>query len=106
MAHVTVMTGPERRRRWSLEDRRRILTAAFLPDAVVADVARQFDIITSLVYKWRRQALAERGDAAFAQAILIDEGASPSPQPRASLRHPIPGKPAPPLYRPRQQSGR
>jgi len=82
MTHVTVMTGPERRRRWSLEDRRRILTAAFSPGAVVSDVARQFDVVTSLVYKWRRQALAERGGVAFAQAILIDEGASPSLQPR------------------------
>jgi mono/diheme cytochrome c family protein len=44
MAHVTVMTGPERRRRWSFEERRRILTAAFSPGAVVADIARQFDV--------------------------------------------------------------
>jgi len=87
MAHVTVMTGPERRQRWSFEERRRILTAAFSPGAVVADVARQFDVVTGLVYKWRRQALAERGNAAFVPAILIDEGPSSSPPPRHDQPH-------------------
>lgn len=31
--------------------------AAFAPGAVVADVARQFEVSTSLIYKWRQQAL-------------------------------------------------
>ena len=54
MAHVTVMTGPERRRRWSPDERREILMAAFSPGAIVADVARQYEVATSLIYKWRR----------------------------------------------------
>jgi len=38
MSHVTVLTGPERRRRWSEEDQCRILAAAFAPGTTVAVV--------------------------------------------------------------------
>ena len=56
MGRMTLITGGERRRRWSEEDRVRILAAIAEPGAVVADVARREDICTSLVYKWRRAA--------------------------------------------------
>ena len=42
-----------------------------MPGAVVAKVARQFDVATSLIYKWRRQ---ERGgglEPMFAPALVI-----------------------------------
>jgi len=73
MAEMTFITGPERRRQWNEEERQRILEAAFAPGAVVAKVARQFDIATSLIYKWRRQGQAELGPA-FAPAMVIDGG--------------------------------
>jgi transposase len=57
MTQVTLLTGPERRRRWSPAERATILAAAFTPGAVVADVARQFEVSTSLIYKWRRDRL-------------------------------------------------
>ncbi|RAZ84727.1 hypothetical protein DPM33_30225 [Mesorhizobium hawassense] len=44
MSHVTLLTGPERRRRWSEEDQCRILAAAFAPGSTVAAVARQYAI--------------------------------------------------------------
>ena len=57
MTYMTLLTGPERRRRWSEDDRRRILTAAFSPGAVVTALARENDISTVLIYKpsdnWR-----------------------------------------------------
>ena len=58
MAQITLLTGPERRRRWNDDERRRILAAAFAPGAVVSTVSRQFEVSTSLIYKWRQQALA------------------------------------------------
>ncbi len=58
-----MITGGERRRRWSEEDRSRILAAISEPGAVVADVARREDICTSLVFKWRRAARREEGAA-------------------------------------------
>jgi transposase len=53
---MTLITGVERRRRWSSEERAQILAAIDEPGAVVADVARRADVCTSLVYKWRREA--------------------------------------------------
>jgi transposase len=73
MAQVTLLMGPERRRRWSDEERERILEAAFAPGAIVANVARQFEVSTSLIYKWREQALAVRTGDAFAPAVLAAE---------------------------------
>ena len=78
MARVTLLTGPKRRRRWSAEDRERILTAAFAPGATVADIGRQFEVSTSLIYKWREQAMTVRAGAAFAPAVLAAQA------PRAS----------------------
>ncbi|WP_353829505.1 transposase [Mesorhizobium sp.] len=54
MSHVTILTGPDRRRRWSEEDQCRIVAAAFAPGATVAAVVCQYDVATSLIYKWRR----------------------------------------------------
>ena len=73
MARITLLTGPERRRRWSDDEWRRILAAAFTPGAVVATVSRQFEVSTSLIYKWRQQALAGEPAAAFAPAVMLAE---------------------------------
>ena len=85
MAQITLLTGPERRRRWSDEERERILAAAFEPGAIVANISRQFEVSTSLIYKWREQALAA---GQFAPAILAGEPMpvkAPEPEPAAIL---------------------
>jgi len=51
---------------------------AFAPGAVIADIARQFDIASSMIYKWRRQALATQKVSGFASAIITDLAALPS----------------------------
>jgi transposase len=84
MAQITLLTGPERRRRWSEDERRRILAAAFAPGAVVANIARQFEVSTSLIYKWREQALAGEANTAFAPAILAAEPQPAAPVPETS----------------------
>jgi transposase len=73
MTQVTVLTGRDRRRKWGLDDRHRILTMAFAPGAVIADIARQFDVASSMIYKWRRQALATRKVSGFAPAIISED---------------------------------
>ena len=70
MAQVMVMTGPQRRRRWSDAERVEVLEAVFAPGAVVADVARQFDVATSLIYKWRREHAAQ-SQPAFLPAMIV-----------------------------------
>ena len=64
------MMGDERRRRWSDEERARILAAIDEPGAVVAEVARRADVCPSLVYKWRRGARAAASASGFAQVIV------------------------------------
>jgi transposase len=73
MVHVTLMTGPARRRRWGAEDRRQILMAAFSPGAIVADVSRQFGVATGLIYKWRREVIDARAEGQFVPAVIVDD---------------------------------
>jgi transposase len=76
MAQIHIMTGPERRRPWSDEQKRTIVAAAFAPGAVVADVARQADVHPSLIYRWRQELRALPGFAegpGFAEVIVTPE---------------------------------
>lgn len=68
---MTILTGPERRRRWSDEDQCRILAAAFAPGATVAAVARQYDVATSLIYKWRGTMRAR--ETGFAEVVVVPD---------------------------------
>ena len=54
MAQISVLMGPERRRRWSPEVKLAVLSEAFAPGATVTDVARRLNVATSLIYQWRR----------------------------------------------------
>ncbi len=55
---VDIRIGTERRRRWGREEKLRIVRESLAPNAVVSDVARRNEIASSLIYVWRRQALA------------------------------------------------
>jgi transposase len=78
---MTLITGVERRRRWSDEDRVRILAAIEEPGAVVAEVARREDVCTSLVYKWRRAARRDGSGGACGFSPVIIETAAPQSPP-------------------------
>jgi transposase len=68
MAQVHILTGPERRRRFSLEQKQAIVAAAFAPGAVVSEVARRADVCASLIYRWRRELGRARGG--FAEVVV------------------------------------
>src|SRR3954451_13204660 len=51
-----ILTGPERRRRWSAEEKVRIVAETRTPGTRVADVARRRGISRGLLYTWRREA--------------------------------------------------
>jgi len=53
---IEVITGVGRRRRWSDEEKARIVTESFAPGAVVAEVARRRDARAQQVHGWRRDA--------------------------------------------------
>src|SRR5258707_14021984 len=63
---VEVLGGLERRRRWSQDDKARIVET-LAPGAKVTEVARRNGVAASLVFTWRRQArTAERVVPCFA----------------------------------------
>jgi transposase len=53
---VEVLGGLERRRRWSQDDKVRIVEETLAPGAKVTEVARRNGVAASLVFTWRRQA--------------------------------------------------
>ena len=87
MGQITVFSGPERRRRWSDEERLQILTEAFSPGSCVSEVARRHDVSTALVYTWRRklrEAAAEPmpgedPEPSFAEAVMVQDGEAGHP---------------------------
>ena len=76
MSQVTVISGVERRRVWSDDQKRALVAAACEPGASVAQIARRADLRPSQLYRWRRD-LAEP-TTAFA-AVTV----SPEPLPAA-----------------------
>ena len=99
MSQITVFSGPERRRRWSEEDRFRILTEAFAPGACVAHVARRHDVSTGLIYTWRRKLRRELPGQApsallgtgFAEAVVAEEPELNVPDASAAIVIELPG---------------
>src|SRR5438067_8641576 len=51
-----VLSGPERRRRWSSEEKAGIVAEVMSPGAAVTEVARRHGISRGLLYTWRREA--------------------------------------------------
>jgi transposase len=72
---VEVLGGLERRRRWSQDDKARIVEETLAPVAKVTEVARRNGVAASLVFTWRRQARpAERVVPCFAPVQIAAGG--------------------------------
>jgi len=56
MVEVSVLPGPERRRKWSAEEKRRIVEESDAPGVRVAEVARRHGLHPNQLCLWRRQA--------------------------------------------------
>lgn len=56
MTRAELLTGPERRRRWSEDEKAAVLAELAKPGASGAAVARRFGVNRSLVYAWRKEA--------------------------------------------------
>ena len=75
MSQMQIITGVDRRRRWSDDQKRAILAAAFAPGAVVSAVARQVDVNSGQIYRWRRELGV--GSPGFAEVVVSPISASP-----------------------------
>ena len=63
-----MLSGPERRRRWSAEQKRSIVAEAFAPGATVCEVARRRDVVPGQIYRWRRD--LRTAAAGFAEVVV------------------------------------
>ena len=73
MASMQIITGPERRRAWSEEQKRAIVSAAFAPGAIVADVARRADVCAGQIYRWRQELRSTGGGFSEVVIAAVDD---------------------------------
>jgi transposase len=97
MARMEIVTGRERRRRWSEEDKLEILQETATSGLSIAEVARRH-VVPQQIYIWRRQRLAkvkaESGHSASPRFLPVavvserPEGERPAEKPRGTARQP------------------
>lgn len=78
---IELITGIGRRRRWSREDKARIVVESLAGDVSVSEVARRHGLSPQQLFGWRREAralLQEGGSAAPADG----SASKPAPRPR------------------------
>src|SRR3954454_9179987 len=59
-SRVEVLAHPERRRSWTLEQKREIVAESLGPELTPGEVARKHGISTGQIYTWRHQLLSFR----------------------------------------------
>ena len=87
MTTVTVLSGRERRRRWSAPQKAQIVEESLAPGAVVAAVAQRHDVHPNLLHHWRRQAkrAMEGGRGLKLLAVAVTPSVGPAPQAEGSI---------------------
>jgi transposase len=79
MKTVTVLSSPERRRRWTPAEKLRLVEESSASGLSVVDFARSHDVHPNLVHAWRRQArtgelsVAPDGEARFTPVAVATE---------------------------------
>jgi transposase len=76
---VEVITSVERRRRWSREDKERLVSACLEPEAVLSEIARSAGIHVSQLFRWRKELC--QVSAAPVQQLVPVQIAEPLPAP-------------------------
>ncbi len=81
-----VLVGAERRRRWSVDEKLRIVREAFAPGALVAEVARRRDVSRAQIYQWHaalRDGRLSAGETSIVSFVPVDVAATPALGPPA-----------------------
>ncbi|MCZ8209032.1 MAG: IS66-like element accessory protein TnpA [Hyphomonadaceae bacterium] len=76
-----VVLGPERHRRWSDAQKIKIVGETLLPGVRVAEVMARYNVSSSLIYTWRKQArlglFAPMRQGAFAPVAIVEPAMTP-----------------------------
>lgn len=87
---MEIITGVERRRRWRVEDKLRIVAETERPDACFAEIARRHEISRGLLWNWRSQVrrgkLIQCSAAGFLPVQVVHEAVAPDLPPRSLIR--------------------
>jgi transposase len=75
---MEIITGVERRRRWRLVDKLRIVAEAEQPGACFAEVARRHEVGRSVLWTWRKQ-VREGALVAEPAPVFLPVQATPDP---------------------------
>tara|TARA_B100001057_G_scaffold283574_1_gene283940 strand:+ start:977 stop:1336 length:360 start_codon:yes stop_codon:yes gene_type:complete len=82
MNEVTVLTGVDRRRRWSDDEKLDLIEATMEPGANVSEIAREADIAPAQLYRWRKELLdpapVPEPEEGFAPVVIDDTRAMPA----------------------------
>lgn len=90
ITRVEVITRGERRRAWTLEQKREIVAESLGLELSATEVARKYGIRTGQLYTWRQQMLAgpnaviTRAEPKFAEVELTPALPAPEPASKAS----------------------
>jgi transposase len=92
---VEIITGRERRRRWSTAEKLRLVGETHETGASIRAVAARHGVCESLLFTWRRQVregvLAETPETpVFMPVHMIDAAPTAAPLPTASATRPAP----------------
>lgn len=90
---VEFLTGTERRRSYTPDEKARLVEEAFRPGVMVAAAARRLGVHESLLYRWRRELCVpvEPGveDTGFLPVtVALDAGPTPSIPPASISKEP------------------
>src|SRR3954470_24247580 len=83
---LEVITGVGRRRRWSDEDKARIVAESLDPRTSASAVARRYGLHASQLFTWRQRlaALAGCEGSGFVPVVVAEDAAATSPDPYPS----------------------
>jgi transposase len=94
---VEVQPGSLRRRRWSAEEKARIVEETLVPGARLSEVARRWQVCSQQIYGWRRAACQDvkvepaktTGSAALGFVPIVREVVPPATAPRVANAAPV-----------------
>jgi transposase len=92
MGRVEIFQG-RARRRWSKDDKRRLVAETFAPGETVHGVARRRGVSTSQLFTWRKRLRAEAGFPPPAPGVPGFAAVAVAPSPVSALGDPVEAPP-------------